>query len=84
MSAYEKTGSWKSPRKVEEEIRDYQRHRFEHQMLMVDRGELTRDLAITALREEIACTVYLDDNGRLDCPTASLDSTELQAILDEG
>lgn len=84
MSAYEKTGNWKSPRKVEEEIRDYHRRRFEKHMVRVDRGEISRALAIAALREEIDGTVYLDDEGHLDCPTAPIDSTELRELLDEG
>lgn len=45
--------TWKSPRKVEEEIRTYQRNRFEMYMQMEDAGHLTRDLAISALREEL-------------------------------
>jgi len=44
---------WKSPRKIEEEIREYKLKRFEDYMSMVDRGELAREIAITALREEI-------------------------------
>lgn len=44
---------WKSPRKIEEEVKEYRAKRFEDYMQMVDRGELTRALAITALREEI-------------------------------
>jgi len=44
---------WKSPRKREEEVREYRLKRFEDYMQMVDRGELTREIAITALREEI-------------------------------
>ena len=44
---------WKSPRKIEEEIREYRLKRFDDYMQMVDRGELSRALAIQALREEI-------------------------------
>jgi len=44
---------WKSPRKLEEEVREYRAKRFEDYMQMEDRGEITRELAITALREEI-------------------------------
>lgn len=44
---------WKSPRKREEEVKEYRQKRFEDYMSMVDRGELTREIAITALREEI-------------------------------
>ena len=43
---------WKSPRKVEEEMRDYNRQRFEQYMQMADDGTLTRALAIAAMREE--------------------------------
>jgi hypothetical protein len=53
---------WKSPRKVAEEIRDYQRKRFEDYMQMEDRGEISRALAITALQEELNY-VELDQNG---------------------
>lgn len=44
---------WKSPRKIEEEIKEYRLKRFEDYMQMVDRGKLSRELAIQALREEI-------------------------------
>ncbi len=44
---------WKSPRKIEEEVKEYRAKRFEDYMVMVDEGKLTRELAITALREEI-------------------------------
>lgn len=44
---------WKSPRKIEEEVKEYRAKRFEDYMQMEDRGEITRELAITALREEI-------------------------------
>lgn len=47
---------WKSPRKIEEEIRQYRYKRFEDYMQMEDRGELTRSLAIAALREELEFT----------------------------
>ena len=45
---------WKSPRKIEEEVNDYKRTRFEWYMSEVDNGRLPRELAITALREEIS------------------------------
>ena len=45
---------WKSPRKIEEEVKQYRAKRFEDYMTLVDKGELTQALAITALREEIA------------------------------
>ena len=44
---------WKSPRKIEEEVKAYRSQRFEDYMQQVDRGELTREIALTALREEI-------------------------------
>lgn len=83
MSAYEKTGSWKSPRKIEEEIRDYQRDRFEGYMQMVDRGAMNRPLALTALREELDNIALINDKGEFECPTVSIDSTKLQEMLDE-
>lgn len=52
---------WKSPRK-REEVKEYRLKRFEDYMQMVDRGELTRELAFTALREEIE---YSDEVTRL-------------------
>lgn len=45
--------TWKSPRRIEEDVRAYRHKRFEDYMQMEDRGELTRALAITALREEM-------------------------------
>lgn len=47
------TEQWKSPRKIEEEVAEYRLKRFEDYMVMVDKGELTRELAFIALREEI-------------------------------
>ena len=44
---------WKSPRKVEEEIRDYQRKRFEDYMELADVGLISRELAVRALRDEV-------------------------------
>lgn len=44
---------WKSPRKVDEELKAYKEKRFEDYMQMVDRGELSRELALTAFREEL-------------------------------
>lgn len=59
---------WKSPRKREEEVKEYRLKRFEDYMQMVDRGELTREIAFTALREEIQysdeVTDVLRGNGR--------------------
>ena len=47
------TEQWKSPRKIEEEVKAYRAKRFEDYMQMEDRGEITRELAIAALRQEI-------------------------------
>ena len=44
--------TFKSPRKVEEEIKQYRRDRFETYMEAADRGEITRELAIAAFRDE--------------------------------
>lgn len=56
------TEQWKSPRKIEEEVQEYRLKRFEDYMQLVDKGELTRELAFTALREEIE---YSDEVTRL-------------------
>lgn len=45
--------TWKSPRKIEEEIRDYQRHRFEGYMELADVGLISREMAIRAMQDEI-------------------------------
>jgi len=50
--------TWKSPRKVEEEIKQYQRDRFESYMKLEDDGHLTRALAIVALREELESNIW--------------------------
>lgn len=47
------TEQWKSPRKIEEEVRKYKHKRFEDYMVMADEGKLTRALAITAFIEEL-------------------------------
>ena len=57
------TQNWKSPRKVEEEIKQYQRERFEAYMKMADDGVLTQALGITALREELESGVWSPENG---------------------
>jgi len=51
---------WKSPRRIAEEEVAYRHKRFESYMSMVDRGELSRELAIQALREEI---IYASENA---------------------
>lgn len=50
---------WKSPRKIQEELNEYCMKRFEDYMQMADRGEIERDLACVALREEIEHTTDL-------------------------
>lgn len=45
---------WKSPRKVEEEVRNYKRERFEYHMTQADEGKITRELAIKALEQELS------------------------------
>lgn len=47
----EKT-EWKSPRRVEEEIKSYRAQRFEYYMKLSDDGILTEE-AIQACREEL-------------------------------
>lgn len=44
---------WKSPRKVEEEIREYKARRFESYMQMEDDGKLSRAMAIAAFLDEM-------------------------------
>lgn len=68
--------TWKSPRKIEEEIRLYQRKRFEDYMELEDVGMLTRELALAALREELAVV----EN---DCPTEAIDTNEITRLLAE-
>lgn len=53
---------WKSPRKVNEEIRDYKRARFEHWMTKEDNGELVREMAIAALRSEMENIEEVNDS----------------------
>lgn len=57
---------WKSPRKIEEEVKEYRAKRFEDYMVLVDKGELTRALAFTALREEIAYSDQLSELSRAE------------------
>jgi hypothetical protein len=52
---------YKSPRKVEEEIREYTHKRFEAYMMMVDDGTLTRAIALTAFQDEV--DYYFWNNG---------------------
>lgn len=55
---------FKSPRKVEEEIKLYQRDRFETYMQMADDGVLERALAITAFREELESGIWKPEDER--------------------
>lgn len=48
----EKT-EWKSPRRVEEEVKAYRAKRFEYYMKLSDDGILTEEEAIQACREEL-------------------------------
>ena len=45
---------WKSPRKIEEEIKMYQRKRFEDYMEYVDMGIMSEEEAIASLRSELS------------------------------
>lgn len=54
--------TWKSSRKVEEEIRDYRRQRFETYMGMVDDGILTEELALAAFREEDTAGLWASES----------------------
>ena len=57
MSEFSSNGktqdTWKSPRKIDEEIRLYQRKRFEDYMSMADIGLISREMAIRAMRNEV-------------------------------
>lgn len=57
--------TWKSPRKVEEEIKEYRRSRFETYMGMADRGEISRHLAIQALKEEDESGIWVPESQEL-------------------
>ena len=50
----------KSPRKIEEEVREYHKERFEWYMQRVDVGEISLEDAILELRSEIENTVNLE------------------------
>lgn len=45
--------AWESPRAIEAKVSAYRAKRFEDYMGRVDAGELTQELALVALREEI-------------------------------
>lgn len=57
----ETTSEWRSPRRVEVELRNYQRARFEAYMRMEDDGTITRALAISALRDEMESGIWTPD-----------------------
>lgn len=57
--------TWKSPRKVEEEVKEYRRNRFETYMGMADRGEISRQLAIQALKEEDESGIWTPEGQKL-------------------
>lgn len=50
----ERTQEWKSPRRLAEEAQACIRRRFEEYMQMEERGELPRDVALDALRDEVS------------------------------
>ena len=54
---------WKSPRKVEEELREYKLKRFEAYMTMEDNGVLTRELALAAFRDELDYGIFIPGIG---------------------
>lgn len=54
--------TWKSPRKVEEELRQYREERFESLMRQVEEGGMSIEVALNGLRTEIAGEVDLDDS----------------------
>jgi len=56
---------WKSPRKVDEEVREYKRRRFESYMQMVDDGVFDRALGIAALRQELDNIIWTPE-GKVD------------------
>jgi len=57
--------AWKSPRKVEEEIKQYRRQRFETWMTMADNGKITRELALAAFRDEDSVLLWVE-NGKTE------------------
>lgn len=66
--------AWKSPRKVEEDIRNYRRKRFEHYWVSADMGVDSLAVALDALRKELADGTVVDDD---DCPTTPFLAIEL-------
>lgn len=44
--------TWKSPRRVEEEITLYLQERFEHHYQRMETGEITREEMVKAMQEE--------------------------------
>ena len=68
-------GTWKSPRKIQEEINLYRRKRFEFHMELEDIGfHTSRELALAAFRAE------LEDS---DPPTEPIDTNEIKRLLDD-
>jgi len=57
--------AWKSPRKIDEEIRQYKNDRFEKYLQMSDDNVLPRALAITAFKEELIGIVWTPE-GAID------------------
>lgn len=57
--------TWKSPRKVEEELKEYRRQRFETYMEAADRGEIERELAIQAFKEEDSYLLWIAESENM-------------------
>ena len=55
---------YKSPRKVEEEIKQYRYGRFEMWLGMADNGEITRELALAAFRDEDSVLLWVQQDDR--------------------
>ena len=60
------TEQWRSPRKIEEEIRIYRHERFESLMRQVDEGGMSLEVAINGLRAEIAGEVDLREASQVE------------------
>lgn len=58
--------TWRSPRKIEEEITHYRRNRFESLMQDVDDGKFPLEVAINGLRREISGEVDLSELSQVE------------------
>lgn len=54
---------YKSPRKVEEEVKAYNLERFERYMQLADDGVLERSLAIIAFKDEVESGIIWTAEG---------------------